>query len=167
MKKFPFLSITILMVFAIAGCAPAAGTIEGRIRFNNAVSSSSVHPCQVSEYSPGTSVDEADIDWSGLASEGWSAAEGFSWQGDVRAPGLVCTLYPELKYEFGNNLYAGDEQAFTIPNVPAGRYFLVFVLSKPMGFSPKLVYGENGVPIVIELTAEHGIDIGLLTIDGK
>jgi hypothetical protein len=172
MKKLLFLSITILVVFVIAGCgsspsAPAAGTIEGRIHFNNASPYASIHPCQVSEYSPGAPINEASVDSSGIASEGWSATEGFSWQGDVRAPGFVCTLKPDLKFKIGSNLTAGSETAFTIFNVPPGKYTFVVVYSKGKGDSVGLVYSENSVPMVIELTSEHGIDTGVLTFDNK
>lgn len=172
MNKLLVVSITIIILFTATSCgssssAPAAGTVEGKVHFNSKYFSASVHPCKVTEFSSGTSVVATDIDWSGIVSEGWSAAEGFQWQGEMRATGFTCTLDPKLKFELGKQIVAGDEKSFSILNVPSGKYALVVILTKPMGEAPQLVYSENNVPKVFDLTAEHGIDIGLLTINDE
>jgi hypothetical protein len=141
--------------------------IEGRIYFNSKFLSASVHPCQVTEFSPDTPVVAADIDWSGLTSEGWSRADGFRWQGDVHALGFTCTLDPNLKFELGTLITAGDEKPFVILDVPTGKFAIVVILTESMGDAPQLFYGENSVPLVFDLTSEHSIDIGLLTINGE
>jgi len=139
-----------------------------KFSFLNATSSPSIHPCLLSEYSPGAPVNEASVDSSGVFSQGWSDTEGWSGtQGDLRAPGFVCTLNPDLKFNFEGTLEAGSETAFTILNVPAGKYSLAVAYDKTFGRVIGLVYGENSVPVVIDLTADHGIDTGTLTIDYK
>ena len=76
-------------------------------------------------------------------------------------------LNSELKFSLGNNINANEEKAFTILNVPAGKYSIVVTLTGLTGSSAKLVYGENGVPLVIEMTTKHGDDIGLHIIENK
>jgi hypothetical protein len=159
----------LLMSLALSDCgsfpnAPATGTMEGKIYFSYANTHSTLLPCQVSEYSKDTSVNTASIDWSGLISEGWSFTEGFIWQGDVHAPGFICTVNPHLKYQFRNDISAGSEEEFFLYNVLAGNYSFVVIINYK---SRELVHGEDGVPIVIELNSKHGVDIGLLTIEGK
>lgn len=172
MKKLFVVSITIVILLAVIGCgsspsARAAGMVAGKVHFNSEFFSASIHPCKITEFSPDTSVVAADIDWSGIVSEGWSAAEGFRWQGDVHSSGLTCTLDPNLKFELGKQIATGDEKPFTILNVPSGKFAIVVILTKPMGETPQLIYGENSVPKVFDLTAEHGIDIGLLTLSSE
>lgn len=132
-----------------------------------AVLSASIHPCKITEYSSDALVDEGDIDWSGVYSEGWSAAEGFRWQGDVQAPGFACVLNPELNFALGNNLKTGDERPFIITDVSSGRYSFVIILAKSMGESPELVYADDGTLLAIEITAEYGVDIGIITTTGE
>jgi hypothetical protein len=158
-----------LLLASCGGSSSAipAGTIKGQIKFSNPTSSTSIHPCLISAYSDGTPVDAASVDWSGLSSNGWSASEGFNWQGDVRAPGFACTVNPKPKYEFSGRLDSESENAFSILDVPAGRYALVVVYNRGMNDAAGLVFGANGVPLVIELTSDHGIDTGSLSMDNN
>jgi hypothetical protein len=172
LKKSIFIVCVLIVGLLSAGCggsssAIPAGTIKGQIKFSNPTLSTSIHPCLISAYSDGTPVDAASVDWSGFSSNGWSASEGFNWQGNVSAPGFACTVNPKPKYEFSGRLDSDSENAFSILDVPAGRYALVVVYNRGMNDSAGLVIGANGVPLVVELSSDHGIDTGSLTMENN
>jgi len=126
------------------------------------VSYAGMHPCRISDFAPETGVAAAEIDWSGITAD-WSAEEGFRWRGNVRAEGFNCSMDPTLGFEFGD-LNPGEAYDFVINDVPPGQYALVVILFEPMGTSSRLVSGENNVPRVIELSEEHGLDVGLVAV---
>ena len=161
MKKLFAVLMTLVILLVGTGCAPAAGTVKGKIHFDGNYSDARVYLCEVNDYSPDTSVDPADVDWSDVVSEGWSSDEGFEWEGKIYASGFTCEIDSDFKYELGGQIAAGDEKSFTFHNVSAGEYAIVVFLNTD---NPQLVYDENSVPIVFDLAAEKGIDIGLLTL---
>ena len=143
---------------SVAPSAPAAGTVTGEASITKATGLDEIYVCAVSAYTAGTTVAAADVDWSGIASHSFSSKTGFDYQGDVRAPGFACTLSGP-KFKFGNSS-DGSAQAFTITGFAPGRHALVVTL----GQTARLVSGDDGVPVTVELSADHGADVGSVTV---
>ena len=174
MKKTALLLIAVLI--ATVSCQPAptptlaptpplpAGMIEGWIRFNNKLSVTSVHPCNVSQFQSGTRVDAASVDWSKVVSKGWDSAKGFRWEGDVRAPGFFCTLDSSLKYEMGQ-IVSGKATRFSIRGVPPGKFAIV-VIGEGGSFT-HILSNQSGELLMFDLTTDRGMDIGEIAIGNK
>jgi hypothetical protein len=91
-----------------------------------------------------------------VASHGYSVANGFTWEGNVVAPGFSCTLAGK-KFRFTS----GSGGTFTIAGASPGRYALVVFLSNQ---TARLVLGTNGALLTIDLPSEQGVGVGSITV---
>jgi len=168
MRKITLLSLAALLAFAASACGSSgspgasstglsAGTVQGQATITVVPGTDEIDLCNVSTYTAGTKVAASDVDWSGVASRGFSVANGFTWEGNIVAPGFSCTLAGK-KFRFTS----GSGGTFTIAGASPGKYALVVFLN---GQRPpaRLVPGTNGALLTIDLPSDQGVDVGSIT----
>ena len=158
MKGTGLLSIVAVLAVGLSACASvAAGTVKGQAVITTAIGGDQIELCSIL---PGTySGGMPDVDWSNVTSQGWSAADGFDWRGGVvgrQGSSFRCILY-------GNRarFTTGSGGPFTITGAAAGTYALAVFMTDQSG---RLVSGSDGTLLTIDLPADHGADVGSITV---
>jgi len=167
MRKITLLSLAALLAFAASACGSSgspgssstglsAGTVQGQAIITVGSGADEIDLCNVSTYTAGTAVAASDVNWSGVVSRGYSSANGFTWEGNIVAPGFSCTLAGK-KFRFTS----GSGGTFTIAGASPGRYALVVFLSDQ---TARLVLGTNGALLTIDLPSDQGVGVGSITV---